>query len=62
MSLYKASKCDLAGFYDPAPTDEDKQLVVRYAYQGRLHQVSVGDLEGLKLPRNAHREQQTQTT
>ena len=28
---------------------------LRYLYQGRLHQVVVGDSEGLRLPRNAHR-------
>ena len=28
---------------------------LRYLYQGRVHQVVVGDSEGLRLPKNAHR-------
>ena len=28
---------------------------LRYLYQGRMHQVVVGDSEGLRLPKNAHR-------
>ena len=31
LSLHEASKAELSGFYDPAPADEDKQLLVRYA-------------------------------
>ncbi len=56
LTLYEsASKADLAGFHDPAPTDDDKRLLVRYLYQGRVHQVVFGDLEGAKMPRTAHR-------
>ena len=53
--LSGGNKSDLAGFYDPAPLEEVKQLLVRYNYQGRLHEVMVNDSEGLKLPRTAHR-------
>ena len=29
LSLHEATKAELAGFYDPAPADEEKQLLVR---------------------------------
>ena len=29
LSLQEATKAELAGFYDPAPADEEKQLLVR---------------------------------
>jgi len=62
LSLQEATKAELAGFYDPAPADEEKQLLVRYLYQSRVHQVVVGDSEGLRLPKNAHRVASSGTT
>ena len=35
LSLHEATKAELAGFYDPAPADEEKQLLVRWAWQCR---------------------------
>ena len=29
LSLHEATKAELAGFYDPAPADDEKQLLVR---------------------------------
>ena len=55
LMVHEGSKASLAGFHDPAPTDEEKRLLVRYLYQGRPHQVVIGDLESLRLPRTAHR-------
>jgi len=52
-----ATKSELAGFYDPCAllADESKHLLIRYLYQGQLHQVVIGDEEGAKLPKNTHR-------
>jgi len=52
-----ATKSELAGFYDPCAllADETKHLLIRYMYQGQLHQVIIGDEEGAKLPKNTHR-------
>lgn len=48
-------KSELAGFYDPAPTDEEKHLVIRYLYQDQVHQVVIPDREPAKIPKTAHR-------
>eukprot|EP00850_Spirogloea_muscicola_P014073 SM000098S25153 [mRNA] locus=s98:474320:479179:- [translate_table: standard] len=47
-------KAGLMGFCDPCP-GEEKQLRVRYTWQGQPHQVVVGDLEELRVPQEAHR-------
>lgn len=43
------SKSNLIGFYDPC-YGERKELRVTYQFQGRLHQVTVGDRAGLAAP------------
>ena len=43
----------LPGFYDPCP-QEEKQLCVRYMFRGRLHEITVGDTDGLKIPMRSH--------
>ena len=49
------SKRDLIGFCDPCPwRKNNKYLVVRYLFRGRVHQVIVRDSEALVLPQHAH--------
>ena len=62
LTLFDGSKCDLAGFYDPLPTasggdddDDLRRLLVRYCYQGAVHEVCIDDEEALRIPRTAHR-------
>lgn len=55
ISLYEGNKYELAGFYDPCPLDDEKSLLLRYLYQGRVHQVVISDNEPVKLPKNGHR-------
>ena len=56
--LYEGSKSGLAGFYDPCSDDGDdldmKHLLIRYSYQGKLHQVLIKDREQLRCPRSTH--------
>lgn len=55
LVLYEGSKIGLAGFFDPCFASEDaKHLLIRYLYQGRLHQVLIQDNEQLRCPRLAH--------
>eukprot|EP00095_Tigriopus_kingsejongensis_P005439 maker-scaffold224_size251237-snap-gene-0.18 protein:Tk05439 transcript:maker-scaffold224_size251237-snap-gene-0.18-mRNA-1 annotation:"-like protein subfamily c member 11" len=55
LALYEGNKYDLGGFYDPCPLEEDKSLLVRYLYQGQVHQVVICDQDPVRLPKNAHR-------
>ena len=53
--LYEGSKSGLAGFYDPCSDEnEEKNLLIRYSYQGKLHQVLIKDSEQLRCPRSTH--------
>jgi hypothetical protein len=54
LVLYEGSKSGLAGFYDLLDEEDAKHLLIRYSYQGQLHQVVIGDLEQVRCPRNAH--------
>ena len=55
LVLYEGSKSDLAGFFDPCfGKDDEKHLLIRYSYQGRVHQVIVRDKEQLRCPRVSH--------
>ncbi|KAJ3315239.1 hypothetical protein HDV04_003632 [Boothiomyces sp. JEL0838] len=47
------SKSNLIGFYDPC-FGEKKQLRITYQFQGRLHQVTVGDKMPVAAPLRAH--------
>ena len=52
----RVSKSRLEGFYDPCEgTGVAPQLFVRYVYGGKLHEVTVGDMETLKCPLKIHR-------
>jgi hypothetical protein len=50
----ESSRLVLAGFYDLLDEEDAKHLLIRYSYQGQLHQVVIGDLEQVRCPRNAH--------
>mmetsp|Transcript_7271 Transcript_7271/g.30920 ORF Transcript_7271/g.30920 Transcript_7271/m.30920 type:complete len:556 (+) Transcript_7271:17-1684(+) len=47
------SKCSLLGFYDPCIGD-DKWLHVVYRFQGKLHEVTIGDTQSLRIPQRSH--------
>lgn len=71
LNLFAGSKSDLAGFFDPVlklnspeddgfaspdkKSDNNKHLLIRYSYQGNLHQVIIPDEEGIRIPKNTHR-------
>jgi len=40
----------MSGFYDPCP-GEDKQLKIRYEFRDVIHEVTVGDQDPVKLPK-----------
>ena len=46
-------KSELVGFYDAA-YKETKKLRIKYKFQGRLHQVEVGDEVAVDLPQLSH--------
>lgn len=54
LRLQASSKAVLTGFYDPCP-GERKQLRVRYRCMGALHEVTVGDVDELKIPQRKHK-------
>lgn len=54
LSLHDASKSQLPGFYDPC-VGEEKVLMVQYLYHALLHEVTVGDTETLRIPKQTHR-------
>uniref|UniRef100_UPI00358E9AD8 dnaJ homolog subfamily C member 11 n=1 Tax=Myxine glutinosa TaxID=7769 RepID=UPI00358E9AD8 len=54
LVVTEASKVGMPGFYDPC-VGEEKSLKVLYQFRGVLHQVTVGDAEPLKIPRQSHR-------
>ncbi|KAL7274953.1 hypothetical protein RUND412_002129 [Rhizina undulata] len=49
----KLQKSYIVGFYDPAPR-EKKQLYVRYMFRGRIHEILIGDHQGLVMPQRSH--------
>ena len=55
LVLYSGKKSGLAGFYDPCPNqNEEKQLLIRYLYQGKVHYVQVEETSQLRIPRISH--------
>ena len=55
--LYEGSKSGLAGFFDPCNTDDEddsRHLLIRYSYQGKIHQTLIKDQEQLRCPRSTH--------
>ncbi|KAK9686110.1 DnaJ domain [Popillia japonica] len=54
LVLHESSKSQLPGFFDPA-VGEDKSLLVVYNYRQQLHEVTIRDLEALRIPKNSHK-------
>ena len=46
-------KRHILGFWDPAPGDE-KVLIVRYVFDGKLHEAVVGEKQPLVAPKRSH--------
>lgn len=46
-------KSQIVGFYDPC-FGEDKELRVTYQFQGKVHQVTVQDVQALDAPMRSH--------
>ncbi|EGG21624.1 DNAJ heat shock N-terminal domain-containing protein [Cavenderia fasciculata] len=53
LELHANKKSDLLGFWDPR-IGEFKRLKVTYFFQGKLHQVVIGDEEYMRLPLRSH--------
>lgn len=49
LRLFKQSKKDLTGFYDPCPGIA-KQLYIEYSYRGRLLNGCFDDEEAIQIP------------
>lgn len=47
------AKHNLLGFYDPC-IGENKKLRIRYLFRGRLHEITVDDVSGLRAPVKSH--------
>jgi len=54
LVLWEGQKSCLPGVWDPAP-GEEKQLLIRYTFQGHKHQLFCPEEEAVKLPKTAHR-------
>ncbi|XP_020786548.1 dnaJ homolog subfamily C member 11-like [Boleophthalmus pectinirostris] len=54
LILTEASKAGLPGFYDPC-VGEEKSLKLLYQFRGVMHQVLSGDTEALRIPKQSHR-------
>ncbi|XP_068753709.1 dnaJ homolog subfamily C member 11-like isoform X2 [Montipora capricornis] len=54
LFLTESSKSNLSGFYDPCP-EEEKMLRVRYLFREAIHEVTVGDEEPVKIPKQSHK-------
>ncbi|KAK3740940.1 hypothetical protein QZH41_017787 [Actinostola sp. cb2023] len=50
LFLSDVHKYNLSGFYDPCP-GQDKLLRIRYEFRDAIHEVTVGDLDQVKLPK-----------
>ncbi|KXJ21318.1 dnaJ homolog subfamily C member 11 [Exaiptasia diaphana] len=54
LFLTDKHKYNLSGFYDPC-SGEEKLLRIRYEFRDVLHEVTVGDEEPVKLPKQSHK-------
>ncbi|XP_015749990.1 PREDICTED: dnaJ homolog subfamily C member 11-like [Acropora digitifera] len=54
LFLTESSKSNLSGFYDPCP-EEEKMLRIRYLFREAIHEVTVGDEEPVKIPKQSHK-------
>eukprot|EP01135_Chromosphaera_perkinsii_P009513 Nk52_evm3s1779 gene=Nk52_evmTU3s1779 len=53
LQLHPTSKAGLVGFFDPC-LGESKQLMVKYKFRGKMHEVVVEDEEALAAPKRSH--------
>nr|XP_058958822.1 dnaJ homolog subfamily C member 11-like [Pocillopora verrucosa] len=53
LFLTESSKCNLSGFYDPCP-EEEKLLKIRYLFRDAVHEVTYGDEEPVRIPKQSH--------
>lgn len=53
LIIHDSNKASLPGFYDPAPGSE-KSLRVRYEFRHKMHEVTIGDSQPLRLPKQSH--------
>ncbi|GAB1602234.1 dnaJ homolog subfamily C member 11-like isoform X1 [Argonauta hians] len=49
----KNTKTGILGFYDPC-LGEEKSLYIRYKFRNKLHHITLGDCEPLKIPLKKH--------
>ncbi|KAL9971144.1 hypothetical protein ACROYT_G023633 [Oculina patagonica] len=54
LFLTECSKSNLSGFYDPCP-EEEKMLRIRYLFRDALHEVTFGDKEPVRIPKQSHK-------
>ena len=48
--LFGFFQSNLSGFYDPCP-EEEKMLRIRYLFREAVHEVTVGDTEPVRIPK-----------
>lgn len=54
LFLTESSKSNLSGFYDPCP-EEEKMLRIRYLFRDAMHEVTYGDNEAVRIPKQSHK-------
>lgn len=47
-------QCNLSGFYDPCP-EEEKLLKIRYLFRDAVHEVTYGDKEAVRIPKQCEK-------
>ena len=52
--LFGFFQSNLSGFYDPCP-EEEKMLRIRYLFREAVHEVTVGDTEPVRIPKQCKR-------
>ena len=50
LILFFSSQSNLSGFYDPCP-EEEKMLRIRYLFRDAMHEVTYGDNEAVRIPK-----------
>ena len=50
LVLYLFLQSNLSGFYDPCP-EEEKMLRIRYLFRDAMHEVTYGDNEAVRIPK-----------
>jgi len=54
LFLTESPKSNLSGFYDPCP-EEEKMLRIRYLFRDAMHEVTYGDKEPVRIPKQSHK-------